>query len=260
MDEPSLADCFLKLGRFKKHLEVLHGRISGFIEDKPYTLVSEEEPERVIRMRLTEQPSREFGLLIGDCVHNLRSCLDYLAWQLALLETEDPPITTEFPIFADRDRFESRERGGGRHKIRCLAADAQAVVERLQPYNGSKNPRADVLWKLHQLSRIDKHRFLPVGVMTLTYSAVSYTVAGRHLNTMAWWQGVTEDSAVVARIDDADPMPDADVDVEANLALDVAFAEGENLKGLRVIHTLASIGNFIDKELLPAFAGFFDEA
>jgi hypothetical protein len=30
-------------------------------------------------------PDPDLGLIIGDCVHNLRACLDHLAFQLAIL-------------------------------------------------------------------------------------------------------------------------------------------------------------------------------
>jgi hypothetical protein len=37
------------------------------------------------RSRLTAPSPPRFGIILGDCVHNLRSSLDVLMWQLVLL-------------------------------------------------------------------------------------------------------------------------------------------------------------------------------
>ena len=52
-----------------------------------------------------------WGVLIGEILHNLRSALDHLIWQLVILETGAPPTTTKtaFPIFETAAGYKSRE-------------------------------------------------------------------------------------------------------------------------------------------------------
>jgi hypothetical protein len=60
--------------------------------------------EYVIRGKVTK-PTGEIGVIAGDAVHNLRSALDHLAWQLALLNTAKPHPRTQFPIARSESEF-----------------------------------------------------------------------------------------------------------------------------------------------------------
>src|SRR6266511_2429033 len=56
-------------------------------------------------------PTIEWGVRIGDCLHNLRSALDHVVWQLALLHLQRQPTDKEarriqFPIEHIPERFE----------------------------------------------------------------------------------------------------------------------------------------------------------
>src|SRR5262249_19072530 len=95
---------------------------------------------------------------------NLRSALDHVAWSLAGTRADS---FTEFPIFIDRDWFGARdgkgrpERGSGLCKLHDMPAEAQAIIESLQPYRGLHGPpEIDALWLLQRLSIEDKHRTL----------------------------------------------------------------------------------------------------
>jgi hypothetical protein len=78
------------------------------------------------------------GLIIGDCVHNLRACLDHLAYQLAILgkggvldEQEARSVT--FPIYTKPETFRNNKR-----RIGLLRPQEQTRMEELQPYNASE--------------------------------------------------------------------------------------------------------------------------
>src|SRR5687767_14839123 len=76
----------LKLNRAVQHLERLEAEIKRWVGGHPYFLVSEFDPERGehgVWIRPEGEPPAEFGILIGDCLHNLRSALDSLAYDLA---------------------------------------------------------------------------------------------------------------------------------------------------------------------------------
>jgi hypothetical protein len=97
------------------------------------------------------------SLIAGDAIHNLRSALDYLAYELA--EISSPGGFDEsrifFPISDGRDNHEARLRD-----IRSiLRQDAIDALRVLQPYRGGKG-HGNTLWCLHRLDILDKHRLL----------------------------------------------------------------------------------------------------
>ena len=69
----------------------------------------------------------EWGVLIGEIAHNLRSALDGLAWQLALLKTTAPYDRTAFPIYLIGRTTRSRTRfgviGDGRRLLGAFSGD-----------------------------------------------------------------------------------------------------------------------------------------
>ena len=98
---------------------------------------------------------------IGECIHNLRSALDNLAYALARLKTDPPtrPWTIYFPIFGEQGRFNNN----GRASIAQLPPAAADAIERLQPFQrtGARQdgtPEQDLLLLLQALSNSDKHR------------------------------------------------------------------------------------------------------
>src|SRR5260370_28200532 len=104
--------------------------------------------------------------MIGDCVHNLRSALDHLVYQLAILNKAPASARdkTSFPIFLDQNGFI----GVTNKKVKpYVSAEAFAQIERSQPYftaNPSELPLMErhTLWVLSQLDIIDKHRLILV--------------------------------------------------------------------------------------------------
>jgi hypothetical protein len=101
------------------------------------------------------------GLLFGDCIHNLRSALDNLAYELACLKCNPPnkPNIIYFPILKDISKFDNRVKAC----LEQLPEDAAKLIEALQPFqrDGSPekgSPDSDLMGLLHEIDLIDKHR------------------------------------------------------------------------------------------------------
>jgi hypothetical protein len=64
----------------------------------------------VYRIRLIEPISADFAVLVGDALHNLRSSLNQVAYQLAVRHsgplTEDAERTAELPIRISGAQFD----------------------------------------------------------------------------------------------------------------------------------------------------------
>ena len=92
-----------KLDRAKTHLDELQRLVSDY-QARAHELVEEEsgDPRTVtLRLRLHEPIPLVFSLIIGDIVHNLRSSLDNLAYELARRHAggDLPPDLERMPAF-----------------------------------------------------------------------------------------------------------------------------------------------------------------
>lgn len=96
-----------------------------------------------------------FAILCGEIVHQLRSSLDHLVWQLILLEGKTPPPRAEYPIFKKREEYVA----GAPRKIKGMPDEVETLIEQKQPYHWPR-PEDHPLWRIHDLNRIDKHRLL----------------------------------------------------------------------------------------------------
>jgi len=91
------------------------------------------------------------SLIVSDCIHNLRAALDYLVYELAILDSGAIQDGTQFPIEDDPKVFDVRRR---KH-LRGLCDDHVGAVEGLQPYKGVEWTKT-----LRAVSNPDKHRHL----------------------------------------------------------------------------------------------------
>ena len=127
----SLSGVRAKRDRAEHHLNLIEQRIQAFVNSDPYTVSVEGHPERgFYQARLVhpkEFPSTELSLMVGDCIHNMRSALDYVAWELASGDISDK--TTMFPICVDRDTFDKH----GRRRIGKVMPDKANLLERGRP-------------------------------------------------------------------------------------------------------------------------------
>ncbi len=170
----------VKLHWAETHLSQLYSEMLVFENVQPYRIMYERDPSRsryVFRVKDLNSPPAHWALLVGDCIHNLRSSLDHLAQSLAVLAqgtlTPEKARSVSFPIFRRKKRFEDKNRGGGRQKIRLLRPTDQARIEELQPYNaGNAAVWGDMFGDdlphylplhldfIEEFDNIDKHRLL----------------------------------------------------------------------------------------------------
>jgi hypothetical protein len=157
---PDLKGVRLKLRRAQEHFEEFR-RLVADLRDSNVSYASQRyDHEKGEYQWIVEDdwviPSR-CATIIGDCLHNARSCLDHLAWQLA----SNPGRNTYFPICPTPEAFKL----GAPDQMRTMKPSAMAKIETLQPYN---QPAGYALSYLHELDIIDKHRLLLVTTMQTT--------------------------------------------------------------------------------------------
>jgi hypothetical protein len=153
-------DAWGKLGRAQEHLETLTVEVGTFFEANPPTAIAEPQDETLYIIKsvvVPQTPSVRWSLIAGDCIHNARSSLDFVAWNLAGADIADK--NTQFPIFETRDGWNSR----GVERIAKLKKRQPAVaayIEAIQPYNDHLPSAVNALHQLRILDEADKHKLL----------------------------------------------------------------------------------------------------
>lgn len=237
-----------KIERAKKHLGDLDRELRVLPKSDPYRVSVEPEPdprERVIRLR-TEfdfTPPLRWGAIAGDAIHNIRSALDLLVYQLLLARNKTPDIWTEFPIFLDPDKYA----GKGKRKVKGAAKGAVDIIDELQPCSETGNPESHPLWLLHCLDIRDKHRLLNVVVAAAQTQHFEIDTGGAFnitSSTYSMFVSPVEDGTELGRFTLTDP--DAVVDVECHIAFQIVFEDFGLGDDLLVIGTVKRIGEFVE--------------
>lgn len=150
-----------KLARAFEHLEALDLKIAAFFDGHSYGIGSKYDPDASeIVLYATEPtgvPFLSWGVLIGDCVQNLRASLDYIVWQMALRHLKREPTEKEarsiqFPIQSTGHGFKSAA-------VRQFVSDVDfGRIKEMQPYKRGDRAPFHLLAVLRELSNTDKHR------------------------------------------------------------------------------------------------------
>lgn len=169
-----------KIDRAKNHFQNLHATISTLFAPENDTTTAghkyeADRQELIVTLQKAIPLDPTLPLIVGDCIHNARSALDYLVFQLAILN-KAPIISatkTSFPVYLTPKEFKNAVR----NKVApFISASALAEIEKLQPYATGNARESDILWVLSQLDIIDKHRLLIVAVSKFRPTAFCVTV------------------------------------------------------------------------------------
>lgn len=153
----ALDGAYVRLARAEEHLADLKVTSTALVDAELKALVEEMRANVKLRLVFSLElgPKRpvplKYSVLIGETIYNLRACLDYLVYELALLDSGVVQNGTQFPT----DKCPETFNGRSRNWLRGVNPIHTAAIERLQPYNG-------VNWTkwLQALSNPDKHRHL----------------------------------------------------------------------------------------------------
>ncbi|MFD4369396.1 hypothetical protein [Rhodococcus sp. NPDC058521] len=104
-------------------------------------------------------PTGDIEVIFGDWLHNARSALDHLFFQLTIADTgKNPPPrprARQFPIGRTRADFDRLRETDAFYGLSRATIDA---VESMQPYHTKYGSEGNVLLWLHDHARSDRHR------------------------------------------------------------------------------------------------------
>ena len=159
-----LAGVIEKFNRSKKQFDELRAEMDEFFnqEPKPHFsrgYIDADTWEWIERFQVREEPPLRFGVMLGDCIYNLRSALDHLICQVTMLDggTMDDCATTQFPIAS---KSEAQFEAMAKRQIAGLSKKHRALVKKAQPYHTGDEAWRHPLAILGEFSNADKHRLI----------------------------------------------------------------------------------------------------
>jgi hypothetical protein len=170
VEDPRWTALIERLALAARHCREMDEALEAIRLPGAVTFPGTENPERtelVLTAEFVEPLALlRLGLLLGEVVHQCRSALDNMVWQLAAEATapNEPPSTTSFPIFEHRREFRRKQADGTPHpssglaKISTLPQPAQDRIEELQPFHTSGGGNRHALTLIRDLHDGDKHR------------------------------------------------------------------------------------------------------
>lgn len=259
--------------RGDEHFDALQNSMHEFFGREPYEIIGDSEPEsgqHVMRIKLREWPPHEWSPVIGDIVHNTRSALDHLAWQLVKRNRREPIVgKTQFPIFSidpfDRNAYPTTKKWKRALSLWDRQTEGMhprdiAFLKDLQPYTREDDPAFHPLHRLREISNWDKHRELHFAAIALVGHRYWLKEGTRNARVIPLRirarTRVSEESTEVARFTVIPTGPDAHVNVHIEVFGEIAFGKGSPLEGLGVQQTLHDIG-FCVFDILARFKIYF---
>jgi len=149
-----------KIARADEHAQVLEREVQAFFDRDPPPLGTSFgyfDPAsgwHLVYGFVREAPPLRLGVILGDLVHNVRSALDHLVWQLVLLNGETPSRANAFPIASTEGDWEA----GVDRRLAGVSSNHRAIIQSVQPYKGPNGPENTYTAVLSHLSNVDKHR------------------------------------------------------------------------------------------------------
>ncbi len=255
----------LKVERANVHIQTLERSINRLLKPKVSVRKAGELHGfgDVVAVTIEAKLQKEWPLIIGDILTNLRASLEHIAWALAIKHASDGnrTLTPEeegrivFPLRHRRLPSKDAFIGGLNWNDVCFFPPAVHVkVEEFQPYYGGNRPKNVMLGNIRDLANWDKHRIVtPTLVnakLTLSRDDPGITAIGVHNKheSMFMLPGMFLPPKGTAKtISQIEPKVTSSV---------VVYPRGEYFRGFDV-RKFALIHDFIRDEVIPAFSGFF---
>lgn len=146
---------FIKVERAQEHIRELTEGIVAFMDSGPYSIATEKQADKwQLVSHVHREPPPELGAITGDAIHNLRSALDALWYNIT--HNGRPPSDKRsgegFVVHEKPESFEARRKTVVKGRLKT----AFDILAAIKPYKGGN----DLLWRLHLLDIAEKHHVL----------------------------------------------------------------------------------------------------
>jgi hypothetical protein len=269
--QPSLDGCREKWARGAAFLKRLNELADEYLDenDPPHRVQGGFVPplsKFIFRGEVTKPVDKLFwGVILGDAMHNLRSALDHLVWQLVLLDTgKDGTSQHQFPICSTGAGYWSITKDGAPSmrdkRLKGITAAHRAIIDEAQPYRRKADGRVPVLEALRDFSNHDKHRLIHTALSAVDigpnspFRLVPNADAGEEVGQPRLAPFVEGEEVEIMSIEYSCPGPNPEVVAEGALPIGLGFGDdiGQPIR-------LPALGAMADEvlRLIEAFAPDF---
>ena len=241
-----------KIIRAAEHFRAMEGELETYFKLSPAKMVRQPggpSDQATFKLEATLPIPVRLPHIIGDCIQNARSSLDYLVRELVLAANNRPTDHEMFPICDNPKAFKDAIRRG---QLTGVSEEAVAIIESVQPYHLGEDWESSTLWVLNQFANTNKHRRLLVTNLRAAPSKVEIvTVGEKHFAT-----------GTISRFDDntkIGPFPmvgEKQMQVDTQIIASITFDEGK-AKGIEVGTCLNAMLGEIFSKVFPLFERFF---
>jgi hypothetical protein len=249
-----------KIIRAITHLKELQAEVERYFETNPAKVVrqAEGDPSQFVGKLEARGPiPARFPVIIGDCLQNARSALDYLVWELVLAAKNQPGRHNMFPVCSTLEWFDRQLIN--QRRLDGVATDAIAEIRGLQPYHRGQDFDKTMLWIIDDLCNINKHRRV-----LLTHLHGSQAPGDIEIQTVNGELRANVDLVTMKNDAKIGPFPIVNgscgpgVQVGTNLHIlaFMSFNEGA-AQNMEVCLVLNEMLRYLDRDVLPRFERFF---
>jgi hypothetical protein len=254
---PSIEGVALKINRSLEHLDALNKSGEAVFKDDMYGVyaiqgeANSQRTKYLFRAKMLKPlPVVEWGIIVGDAVHCLRSALDQLAYTLSV----DPDGNTAFPMCRTKKDWVTQAPA----MTWGIPEPFVALIDAVQPYHrGDAAAHTHPLAILNSLSNADKHRYVPVTALTpdrVEWKITRTSGIASHGDIRVKTGRALEEGAVLAEMsivpDDSGLEPQ--VEMEGYIAFAIAFGQSgvpSAIAGKPVIKSFADLGGMVKSVL-----------
>jgi hypothetical protein len=169
-----LDGCYLKLERSQQHLTGLYEAAKRFFEADGgffFSFKGQSNAQRSKYVFTVDEvpalPTLEWGIIVGDAVHSLRSALDQLVYAVA----DDPTDVCAFPIYNTEKEWVINSP----RLLWSVPEQLQTFIKTAQPYHLGEQAGTHPFAMLRLLDNLDKHRTIPTTALVPMSARIDIT-------------------------------------------------------------------------------------
>lgn len=200
-------------------------------------------------------PPNDAPMIVGDCLNNLRSSLDYVIWQIVdASKIAKPSNANMFPICDTEVEFKNQIK---RNRLRGVPEDAVNQIALLQPYAGHTNQPLSLL---NKLCNKDKHRDLHYSTTIASDMALSFYRNGSNVLNLVVGNEEIERGEIFGGIGfDSTLLKNMDVEIRGTAMASLAFRDLQTdfEDKLLVVPVLKEIVEFVKYEAIDPLREYF---
>lgn len=211
---------------------MLYGEFKGFIEREPQPFgisipyFDADTGYYVCKAIVTKSPPTRLGVILGDVIHNARSALDHLVWQLVIASGKTPTRRNAWPIVTNRTKWKS----SAATRLKGVHTRQIKLIDQGQPYKVGRNARHTFPGMLQSLSNTDKHQIVhpTFALMVDPGEEVMFSIKrgpGRIVRSQVRHGGRFEHGADLLRTIVGDRTDETEVWMEGRGPVEMAFGE-----------------------------------